>query len=59
MFFIWSGAVFIDLIILDHEEDRHRSDGEPHQDLSDYVQVARFGYLLDPPFIEGGIFTPC
>jgi hypothetical protein len=46
------------MIILDNEEYCDRPDGGPHKDLPDNVQVARFGYLLDPPFIEGGIFTP-
>ena len=58
MFLVRGNAVFAYVLILDNKEYRHRSDGNPHEDLPDDVQVARFGHLLDPPFIEGGIGTP-
>ena len=41
--------VVIHAIVFDNEEDRHRSDGGPHKDLPDNVQVTCSGYLLNPP----------
>ena len=58
MFLVRGNAVFAYVLILNNKEYRDCPDGNPHKDLPDDVQVARFGHLLDPPFIEGGIFTP-
>ena len=58
MFLIRGNAIFAYVLILDNEEYRHCPDGDIHKDLSDDVQVACFGHLLDPPFLEDGIGTP-